>query len=159
MHDMSSGLVSVLVLDVAQRRIAFLADVVDEIHPAALPTPLPGAPDVVEGVLDVRGEVVPVIDLRRRLGLPSRSVELTDCLVVMRASGRRLAVRVDEAVTLADVDRTELTLDSRLAGAAYTAATAAHDGGLLVVLDVTRFLTEGEADALQSALELRRAGV
>jgi chemotaxis signal transduction protein len=69
MGDMSSDLTSVLVVEVAQRRVAFLAAAVDEVLPAALPVPLPGAPDVVDGLLDVRGDTVPVVDVRRRFGL------------------------------------------------------------------------------------------
>lgn len=152
MGDMSSDLVSVLVVDAAQHRVAFLAAAVDEVLPAALPVPLPGAPDVVEGLLDVRGEAVPVLDVRRRFGLPPRPLELADCLVLLRTGGRRLALRVDEAVTLAEVDRTELTPDPSFPGAGYVAGTASHDGDLLVVLDVTRFLTEGEERVLEAAL-------
>src|SRR3989304_6861370 len=55
-------------------------------------TPLPGAPDVVEGVIDIQGEVVAVVSIRRRLGLASRRVEISDSLVVARARNRRLAV-------------------------------------------------------------------
>jgi chemotaxis signal transduction protein len=61
-------------------------------------------------------------------------------------------LRVDEAVTLAEVRQTELAPDPSFPGAAYVFGTAPHDGDLLVVLDVTRFLTEGETQLLQVAL-------
>jgi purine-binding chemotaxis protein CheW len=149
---MSSDRVSVLVVEVAHHRLALLADAVDEVQPAALPTPLPGAPEVVEGLLDVRGEAVPVVEVRRRLGLLARPPELTDCLVLLRTGRNRLALRVDEAVSLADVERDQLLPHPAFAGAAYVSGTAAHAGDLLVVLDVTQFLTEGETRLLQDAL-------
>lgn len=158
MGDMSSDLASVLVVEVDQHRVAFLAAAVDEVLPAALPVPLPGAPELVDGLLDVRGEAVPVVDVRRRFGLPPRPLELTDCLVLLRAEGRRLALRVDEAVTLADVERNDLTPDPSFPGAGYVAGTASHEGDLLVVLDVTRFLTEDEERVLQAALAGDGAG-
>lgn len=152
MADMSTDLVSVLVAEVGQHRVALLAETVDEVLPAALPVPLPGAPEVVEGLLDVRGEAVAVIDVRRRLDLTPRRMELTDCLVLLRRTGGRLALRVDHVLMLDEVERTDLRPDPSFPGAAYVAGTASHDGDLLVILDVTRFLTEGEARVLQAAL-------
>lgn len=149
---MSTDQVSVLVVEVASHRVAFLADAVDEVLPAALPVPLPGSPEVVEGLLDVRGEPVPVVDVARRFGLEPRPMELTDCLVLLRLEGQRMALRVDSAVVLSEIERTQLQPDPSFPGAAYVAGTASHAGDLLVVLDVTRFLTEPETRKLQAAL-------
>lgn len=55
-------------------------------------TPLPGAPDVVEGVINIQGEVVPVVSIRRRLGLAMRPLEISDSLVMAYARNRRPAV-------------------------------------------------------------------
>lgn len=62
-------------------------------------TPLPGAPDVVEGVINIQGEVVPVVSIRSRLGLAIRPVEISDSPVVAYARNRRLAV-IAESVML-----------------------------------------------------------
>lgn len=158
MPDVSSAAVDVLVVQVAGHRLALLAGAVDEVQLAALPTPLPGAPDIVEGVLDVRGDVVPVIEVRRRLGVASRPVALDDCLVMTRAAGRRLALRVDDAVTVAQVQRAALVADPRFVGAAYVDGTGTHEDGLLVILDVGRFLTEGETGELHAALAAATPG-
>lgn len=148
--------VDVLIVAVAQQRLALLTSAVDEVQPAALPTPLPGAPDIVEGLLDVRGDVIPVVEVRRRFGLPPRPIALDDCLVLTRADGFRLALRVDEAVDVTTVRIDDLAPHRAFAGAAYTTGTGVHDGDLLVVLDVERFLTEGEIGALHAALAQRR---
>jgi purine-binding chemotaxis protein CheW len=58
-------------------------------------TPLPGAPETVLGVINVQGEVIPVINLRRRFGLPERELELTDQFVIARTSSRTVALVVD----------------------------------------------------------------
>jgi purine-binding chemotaxis protein CheW len=150
-----AGGVRVLLVEVAQQRVAQLMDVVDQVHLAALPTPLPGAPDVVEGLLDVRGEVLPVVELRRRFGLTSRPVQATDCLVVVQVDGQRLALRVDAVVTLTDLELEELATGPSFQGATYVAGTGLHEGDLLVVLDAARFLTEGEVLTLRAALGRR----
>lgn len=148
--------VDVLIVEVAQQRLAFLMSAVDEVQPAALPTPLPGAPEIVEGLLDVRGDVIPVVEVRRRLGLPARLVELDDCLVLARAVGFRLALRVDDAVDVTSVPVDDLVPHPAFAGASYTTGSGVHDGDLLVVLDVARFLTEGETGELHAALAQRQ---
>lgn len=153
MGPMASRTVDVLVVQVAGQRVAFRVSEVEQVVPAALPTSLPGAPAIVEGVLDVRGEALPVIELRRRLGLPSRAVELADCLVLATAAGRRVALRADAALELASVEPAELVPDAVLPGAAYVEGTAAYDGGLLVVLDLARFLSAEEDRDLRSALD------
>src|SRR5690606_4917648 len=46
-------------------------------------TPWPGAPEIIDGVLDVRGAVVPVIDLGRRFGLPRRPLRASQSMVLV----------------------------------------------------------------------------
>lgn len=56
--------------------------------------PTAGRPGV-EGVIDVRGEVIPVLDLRGRLGLPPKEVTPADCLILVERAGGPIALRVD----------------------------------------------------------------
>ncbi len=66
---------------------------------APLPvTPVPRAPDFVEGVASLRGEVVPVVDVRRRLGLPVQPPGRRTRFVLVHVAGQVLALVVD-AVT------------------------------------------------------------
>ncbi len=59
-------------------------------------TPLPQSPPAILGVIDVHGAVVPVINIRRRLGLPDQSVQLDDQLVIAQLNERRIAFVVTE---------------------------------------------------------------
>jgi len=61
----------VLTFALAGERCAIAAEDVREVLRAALPARLPKAPDVVAGVLNVRGELVPLLDIRGRFGLPA----------------------------------------------------------------------------------------
>lgn len=73
-----------------------LADVVQLLRAVAI-VPLPRAPRVVEGIIDLHGSLVPVLDLRRRFGLPEQSLAPEHHLIVTRTGERRLALRVDRA--------------------------------------------------------------
>jgi purine-binding chemotaxis protein CheW len=98
----------VLVFEVGDRRYGLPAADVRELVRAVAVVPLPGAPPGVEGVINLRGRVVPVLDVRARLGLPSRPVEPSDHLVVARAGQRLVALRVDRATDLVRFDAADV---------------------------------------------------
>lgn len=127
----------------AVREIARMVDV----------TPLPGAPAPVEGVIVVRGALVPVLDLRARLALPPRAAAPTDYLVVVAAAAATVALRVDDVDDVRDVpDDAIERAHGMVAAAATVAGVARLDDGLLVVHDVDAFLSQAEADAIARAL-------
>jgi purine-binding chemotaxis protein CheW len=77
------------------------------IQPAPL-TPVPEAPAHIAGVLRLRGEVVPVVDLRRRLGLPPAEPSPRARYVVVKVAGRLLGLMVDEVCEVVRLGRDEL---------------------------------------------------
>src|SRR5690606_29628175 len=58
---------------------------------------VPGAPVYVVGLLQLRGQVVPVVDVRRRFGLPPAELSLDSRVVVVEQTGRVVALLVDSA--------------------------------------------------------------
>src|ERR1700722_4421431 len=94
-HDPSKSLVGCIVGDV---HYAFPIARVKEIANALEVVPLPHAPPEVVGVADYRGEVVPVIDLRTRFGLPVAESTRKSKWIVVDVAGRPAALIVD-AVT------------------------------------------------------------
>lgn len=144
-----AGAHELLVVEVAGHRCGLPLDAVVEVHPAVLLVPLPDAPEVVLGLVNRRGQALPVLDLRRRLGLPVRPTQLDDRLVVLRLPDRAVALQVDAAadvLTVTEVDEAVVAQASRSGGAAVLA------DGLLVVLDLTAFLSGDEEVALDAAL-------
>lgn len=162
--------IDILIFALGARRGGLLAAQVIEVLRAATVLPLPGAPAVVEGVLDVRGEVVPVIDPRPRLGLPSSPLRPSDRLVLAQAGRRRVAVRVEQVLELRQVPADAVTEATRLTttvphvvGVARLppAATPAMEGGaaqgidegsLVLLHDLEAFLSRAEDEALEAAL-------
>jgi purine-binding chemotaxis protein CheW len=87
----------VLLVAVAGHLVALPLAKVREVVRAAAITPLPASPPGVDGVVDVRGTVVPVVDARVRLGLAPRPVDASQVFVLVLAGERLVALRVDEA--------------------------------------------------------------
>ena len=113
-----------------------LGCVVEVVRMAAL-APLPDAPAFVLGLLDLRGRVVPVLDLRRRLGLSAPEPGLSTPICVVEAGGRLVGL-VADAVTavrplLAPVQRLEVVAD----GSPVTGVTHV-DGRLVSLLEPER---------------------
>ena len=142
-----------LLFTLDSHRFALPLDRVREIVHAVEITPLAGAPGVVEGVVDVRGAVVPVLDARARFRLPARPVRLTDHLILAEGAGRLVALRVDRVLDTHEVPAEAMTAASpNDASMAHLAGVATLEDGMVLVHDLDAFLTQAEADALAHAM-------
>ena len=125
-----------LVLPVGSDRYALALTDVREVVRAPAPWPLPGAPPTVLGLINLRGEVVPVLDTAALLGIGRMeavayaAVADTDAgPAALAADGVPLTARLDQPAGAGSLD-----------GAVERFS---HDGGLVTVLDVSRLLAPG----------------
>ena len=148
------GLVQLCVLRIGAETYAIDLKRVDEILPVPDITPLPRAPRFLEGVARLRGEVLPVVDARKRLGVapvPSQArtssgkPRRTERLVVCRIGTRRLGVLVDAVTQVRRVHRGALKpapLASRPGDTAHILGVAGDDSPVTLLLDVKALVTE-----------------
>ena len=125
---------------------------VREIVRAVRITPLPNAPDAIEGVVDVRGSVLPVLDVRARFQLPAKPLDPSDHFIVASAGARGVILRVDRATHLALVDESAAHTEVGTANPAYMKGVAQLDDGLVLIHDVAAFLSAAESASLDEAL-------
>ena len=107
-------------------------------------TRVPLAPGAVTGLMNLRGEVVLVLDLRRRLGLPLRQADDTPTSIVIRLDGEVVSVLVDRIGDVVDVDPAIFEAPPEtLTGVARDLIEGAYklDDRLLLALDVDRAVT------------------
>jgi len=143
----------VLVFEVGSQKYALPTADVRELVRAVAITPLPGAPAVIEGVVDVRGRVLPVLDVRARFRLPAKALDPSDHFIVASAGSRGVILRVDRATHLALVDEASVQSPRMLGpGGAYLAGVARLEDGLVLIHDLTTFLSAAEAVSLDEAL-------
>lgn len=115
--------------------------VVREVNYVTPVTRLPNTPDFVMGVMDLRGEVLPVIDMRRRLGMPTRDSDNETRVMILDLGGHPSAITVDgvdQVVTLNDEQI--VPPDQRLAlpGQDYVIGVARSGENLVVIMDLVR---------------------
>ena len=73
-------------------RYALHLGVVERVIPAVEITPLPKAPEIVLGLINIRGKIIPTLNIRRRLQLPERETELTDHFIIANTPKRTVAL-------------------------------------------------------------------
>lgn len=117
---------------------------------------LPHAPETVIGVADHRGEVVPVLDLRRRFGLTSLVTQRSKWIVI-RLGTRSVAFAVDLVTAVFGADLSQRRVVPRIGATAPVlgiSAVYAHEGSLVFVLDVEKVSEPATVIDVQAAKEL-----
>ena len=72
-----------LIFSVGGLQCALGLESVEHVTKAVFVTPLPGAPELVLGLINFAGRLVPVVNVRKRLGLPERRTQLSDILIIL----------------------------------------------------------------------------
>ena len=111
-------------------------------------TPIPGAPAFVEGMIDLRGHLLPVLDMRKRFGMTEIQNTMQTRILILRVNRQKIGLIVDEAdqVYTIPVEKIQPPPD----GADYVLAVAKPQDVLVVVLDLERLLSGEEQISLRS---------
>jgi purine-binding chemotaxis protein CheW len=141
-----------VVLRVEGARYGVPLDCVERVLRAVDVTPLPRAPHTVLGIIDIAGAIVPVLDLRRRLGVAERPIRLDDRLVVTRSRGRRMAIMADEVEGLCRVAGDAAHTGTALPPADTIVGAVSSAGDIVLIHDLERFFAASEEVELDSAL-------
>lgn len=129
---------------------------VQEILRVGTITRVPHAPAPVRGVTNLRGRVLPVVDLRIRLGLAPVPVEAASRVLVVLSRGRQLGLLVDSVQQVARLDRNKVQPpppDVMTASSDYFLGVCTLAGSLVILLDVDRVLLIREKACLERANE------
>jgi purine-binding chemotaxis protein CheW len=149
--DPAHGRVQLVPLRVGEQRWALRLEAVERVVAMVAVSPLPDSPAGVRGVVNVHGEIVPVLDLELRLGRPSRDRGTDGLLVFARTARRRVALPVDEVLGVLPVDAASIG-PPPAAVPAPLAGIAALPDGVLLVYDVDEFLSDADEEAVTAAL-------
>jgi len=115
-------------------------------------TPVPYAPPYVKGVTNLRGEVIPVIDLRKRFGIAPREGNNDNGIMVIVQDKRPIGVMVDavqEVLTLPKQD-IESNPESIITDRNQAVlGVAKHDKDLIILLDLMKVVTRGDLESMK----------
>lgn len=98
----------VLTFKVGDEDYAISIEYISEIVGLHKITPLPDVPRYVKGVINLRGKIIPVVDMRLRLGIPEREYDERTCIVVVNVEGDLLGLIVDRVNEVTDIPEDQI---------------------------------------------------
>lgn len=119
-------------------------------------TRLPHAPSFVEGITNLRGAVVPVVDLRKRFGLMAQEATRDTRIVVANIGSTKVGLVVDAVTQVIRVAEDKIEPPPQMSvtiNSAFIKNIAKLDQQLVILLDLARVLSSEEKDQLTSALQ------
>ena len=115
-------------------------------------TKVPRSPDFVEGVVNLRGKIIPVVDLRKRFRLPVGEATKSTRIIIVTIGGKTVGMIVDAVSEVLRLDAASVEPTPEMVASAIDSAflkgIAKLDGRLLILLDLDLILDQEEAQAL-----------
>jgi purine-binding chemotaxis protein CheW len=121
-------------------------------------TSVPQTPDFVKGVINLRGKVIPVIDLRLRFGVEEIDYTERTCIIVVEIERSRTEIligvvvdSVSEVLNIKDTDIEETPAFGAKVDTEYILGMAKMEGGVKILLDIDQVLSASEFELLEKA--------
>jgi len=134
-------------------RYALPLAAVERIIRAVYVTQVPLAPSVVLGAIDIEGRIVPVLSVRRRLGLAERPIDPASQFLIAQTRWRRVALLIDAVETVIECPRAAIAEATLIAPQLEYIRGIIHlTDGLVLIQDLERLLSADEARGLDDAL-------
>jgi purine-binding chemotaxis protein CheW len=109
--------------------------------------PVPGAPGFVLGIINLRGNVVTVVDTRSRFGLPSSEASTESRIIIIENNDQILGLLVDNIAEVADILQSQIELTPNVGNddsSKYIQGVHSKDGELLILVSVDKVLNDDE---------------
>jgi purine-binding chemotaxis protein CheW len=109
--------------------------------------PVPGAPSYVLGIINLRGNVVTVVDTRTRFGLPSAEMDDSSRIIVIESDKQVVGILVDAVAEVVELRENEIDAAPNVGtedSSRYIQGVATREEGLLILVDLNKLLTDEE---------------
>ncbi len=116
---------------------------------------VPNSSGDIKGIINLRGDVIPVINLKAKFGLPADDAQDADTLIIVRTADSRIALEVDAVEkihTLDDSEIVDMPVVARGSGIYYFNKVAKIEGKLIIMIETDRLLSDEESSAVQELI-------
>ena len=127
---------------------------VQEIRTYEAPTRIANTPAFIKGVMNLRGNIVPIIDLRVKFGLPEQRYDTQTVVIVLNIAKRTVGVVVDGVSDVINVPAAEIKPPPELGGALdtqYLQGLATVNGQMMIIIDIERLMTSRDMSIMDEA--------
>jgi len=119
-------------------------------------TAVPNAPEMIEGVINLRGKIIPVMDLRKRFGSAANPADKKNRILVVELESRLLGLIVSSASEVLKIPPSEIEAPGAVFAegeSSYVTGVGKLKGRLVILLDIGRLLRQPEFKKLEEAAE------
>ena len=149
-----SDFIRLLEFSLEDQQYALYFDAVDRVVQSVEITPLPTALESVLGVVNVQGQVFPVLNIRKRFGIPDKEIDLTDHLIIARTMRRTVILLVDSVKGVTEHSKAEISDSEKIVpGMEYIEGIVKFEAGMILIHDLDKFLSLDEEKALSDAMQ------
>ena len=142
-----------VVFTLDEQRYGLRLATVERVVRAVEVTPLPNAPEIVLGMINVQGRIIPVVNVRKRFRRPEREIGLSDQFIIARTPRRTVALVVDAVSDVEPCPEAQVVAAEKiLPGLEHFDGVLKIPDGMIFVHDLDRFLSLDEERALTAAL-------
>ena len=115
-------------------------------------TRLPKSIDYIMGVMDLRGKVIPIVDLSKKFKISSGNVEESNRAIVVDITGKKVGLGIDSVSHVIKVDSGDIEPPPPVVkgiSGKYIVGIAKIESGFIVILDINKIFSKEEVQALQ----------
>ncbi len=112
-------------------------------------TQIPNAPEYVMGIVNIRGVIIPIIDLKRRLSFYNEDSENKGRIIVINIKGKQVGFMIDDASRVLTLDDEDIDLPPIMTEAqkeSYVTGIAKVEGMLILILDLAGMFSDDELE-------------
>ncbi len=143
-----------LIFTLDELRYALYLPVVEKVFRAVEITPLPRAPAIIYGVVNIQGRIIPVVNVRRRFRLPEREIELDDQMILAHTPRWTVALLADSIDGVKEFHKEDLApARDLLPGLEYVEGVLKVPNGMVLIHDLDAFLSLDEEEKLDEAMK------
>jgi len=114
---------------------------------------LPGAPEIISGIINVQGTVIPVVNIRKRFGIQERDIEPDDRIIIAYTGRRHIAVLADSVSEVRSLHPDQIKpAQESLSYVENLKGVAKIDNELILIYDLEKFIDLDEEKQLEKAL-------
>jgi len=136
-----------------EQKYALTIDAVIRVIHSLFVTPLPKSPEIILGIINIEGNLIPVADLRKRFRIRQKNIELKDQFIIAQTKTRQIALVVDNVGDIINISPDEIINEKNvLPEMPYIKGLIALEDGMILINDLDAFLNLEEEKMLDQAL-------
>ncbi len=144
-----------LIFSLGEKRFAINVQKVHLVVPAVNITSVPEAPGLFKGIVNMHGEILPIYDIRRRIGMPTKKPGIDDYLLILNIQERKVGIFTGKNMIVASENDEDLVNANEILNSMpeYVESVIKYKEELVLVYDMDKFLSLDDLQTIDALIE------